>query len=52
MVQDLGAKYDILSKTVAEKQGGKEPLANIFQNDDSMFTMKWLIQLFPRNLRF
>jgi hypothetical protein len=38
MVQDLGAKYDVLSKTVAEKQGGKEPLANIFQNVDSMFT--------------
>jgi hypothetical protein len=38
MVQDVGAKYDVLSKTVAEKQGGKEPLANIFQNADSMFT--------------
>jgi len=38
MVQDLGAKYDILSKTVAEKQGGKEPLANILLNADSMFT--------------
>jgi hypothetical protein len=38
MVQDLGAKYDVLSKTVAEKQGGKEPLANILQNADSMFT--------------
>jgi hypothetical protein len=38
MVQDLGAKYDMLSKTMAEKQGGKEPLANIFQNVDSMFT--------------
>jgi hypothetical protein len=38
MVQDLGAKYDVLLKTMVEKQGGKEPLANIFQNVDSMFT--------------
>jgi hypothetical protein len=38
MVQDLGAKYGVLSKTVAEKQGGKELLANIFQNPDSIFT--------------
>jgi hypothetical protein len=28
----------MLSKIVAEKQGGKEPLANIFQSVDSMFT--------------
>jgi hypothetical protein len=38
MVIDLGAKYDVLSKTMVEKQSGKKPLANLFQNTDSMFT--------------
>jgi len=37
MVLDLGAKYDALSKTVANKHSGKEPLVNLFQNTDSMF---------------
>jgi hypothetical protein len=38
MVFYLGAKYDVLSKTVVEKQSGKEPLVNLFQNTNSMFT--------------
>jgi len=38
MVLDLGAKYDVLTKTVAEKQSGNEPLANLFQNTESIFT--------------
>jgi hypothetical protein len=38
MVLNLGAKYDVLLKNVAKKQRGKEPLANLFQNIDSMFT--------------
>jgi hypothetical protein len=31
MVQDLGAKYDVLSKTIDQKRGGKESLVdNLF----------------------
>jgi hypothetical protein len=51
MVQDLGAKYDVLSKIVAEKQGGKEPLANILQNADSMFTEEVANAAFPEKFK-
>ncbi len=39
MVLDLGAKYDVLSKTMDQKQNGKESLMNnLFRNTESMFT--------------
>jgi hypothetical protein len=39
MVLDLGAKYDMLSKTMDQKQSGKESLVNyLFQNTESMST--------------
>jgi hypothetical protein len=47
MVLDLGAKYDLLSKTVVENQSEKEPLANLFQNTDSMFTDEVANTAFP-----
>jgi hypothetical protein len=39
MVQDLGAKYDVLSKTIDQKCDGKESLVdNLFQHKESIFT--------------
>jgi hypothetical protein len=39
MVQDLGAKYDALSKTIDQKRDGKESLMdNLFQHKESIFT--------------
>jgi hypothetical protein len=39
MVQDLGAKYDVLSKTIDQKRDGKESLVdNLFQHKESIFT--------------
>jgi hypothetical protein len=39
MVQDLGAKYDVLSKTMDQQRGGKESLVdNLFQHKESIFT--------------
>jgi hypothetical protein len=39
MVQDLGAKYDALSKTIDQKRDGKESLVdNLFQHKESIFT--------------
>jgi len=51
MVQDLGTKYDVLSKTVAEMQGVKEPLANIHQNADSMFTKEVANAALPKKFK-
>jgi hypothetical protein len=39
MVLDLGAKYDVLSKTMEQKQSGKVSIVNnLFRNTESMFT--------------
>jgi hypothetical protein len=39
MVQDLGTKYDALSKTIDQKRDGKESLVdNLFQHKESIFT--------------
>jgi len=39
MVQDLGAKYDMLSKTIDQRRDGKESLVdNLFQHKESIFT--------------
>lgn len=39
MVQDLGAKYDALSKTMDQKRNGNESLVdNLFQHKESIFT--------------
>jgi hypothetical protein len=39
MVLDLGAKYDVLSRTMDQKRDGKESLVdNLFQHNESIFT--------------
>jgi len=39
MIQDLGAKYDALSKTIDQKRDGNESLVdNLFRHGESIFT--------------
>jgi hypothetical protein len=51
MVLYLGAKYDVLSKTVVEKQSEKKPLVNLFQNTGSMFTKEVANTALPKKFK-